>query len=713
VMISQRAFANHLWSMVRAPGIAATDTVLALTSISFDIAGLELLLALIVGAKVVIAPRSLATDGRALGALLDRHAVTLMQATPAGWRLLIESGWQGRSQLKIITGGEPLLRSLADELLTRVDQLWDLYGPTETTVYSTGGPILADGELVTIGRPVANTQTYILDAQMQPVPIGAIGELYIGGDGVALGYLNRPDLTAERFVPDLFRPETHAKLYRTGDLARYLSDGRIEYLGRIDNQVKIRGYRIELGEIESNLEQHPTVRQAVVIAREDNPDDGPRLVAYVLGRTSNNAPQPTALRSHLRQILPDYMLPAAFVVLEKFPLTPSGKVDRKALPKPEVGRREPATANAVSAPLSPLEAQLLPLWEAILGVPVTVDDNFFELGGHSLLAARLCDRMAQMLGRSLSPTVLFRSPTVAQLALALGVSAALDVPSSAVVIQPGTGDGPPLFAIHVLGEGGRFFRPLAQQLGAAQTVYGLAAQMMDKENAPPNRVEDLAAFYIREMRQIQPTGPYYLVGISYGGMVAYEMARQMQQQGLVIGMIGLLDSYGPHPMLGLPSHDRLKAHWRSAREQGLSSYLKHKLGRMLGQRSTQLHCAYGRLVRRLGGQISYEMQYKLVVAENIQAAAAYVPGRFEGRLVLFRATAAVFYSQDYLESGLGWRNLVAELAVYDVPGTHMTMVEAPQVRALAAVLGRVAFAVGNPMPTTDGQFPCLVGGAIL
>jgi amino acid adenylation domain-containing protein len=357
VMIPHRALANHIWSMAREPGIAATDTVLALTSISFDIAGLEMFLALMVGAKVVIAPRSLATDGKALGALVDRHGVTLMQATPAGWRLLIESGWMGRPHLTIITGGEPLLRSLADELLTRVDQLWDLYGPTETTVYSTGGPILADGELVTIGRPVANTQTYILDDQMQPVAIGTIGELYIGGDGVALGYLNRSDLTDERFVPDLFRPGTHTKLYRTGDLARYLADGRIEYLGRIDNQVKIRGYRIELGEIESNLEQHPTVRQAVVIPRQDDPTDGPRLVAYVLGRTPvTNPPQSKELRSHLRQMLPDYMLPAAFVVLEQFPMTPSGKVDRKALPKPALGRREPEVNQA---PVSDLEAQLL------------------------------------------------------------------------------------------------------------------------------------------------------------------------------------------------------------------------------------------------------------------------------------------------------------------------------------------------------------------
>jgi amino acid adenylation domain-containing protein len=333
VQILHRAVVNFLLSMQRQPGLTADDILLAVTTLSFDIAGLELLLPLIIGARVVVASSDVVTNGKALVETLFHSHATVMQATPITWRMLLAAGWQGDSRLKILCGGEALPLELAQQLLPRATSLWNLYGPTETTIWSTVCKVEPEDMMITIGRPIANTQLYILSPQLQPVPIGVAGELYIGGDGLARGYLNRPELTAERFIHHPFCKEPNARLYKTGDLARYRADGTIEHLGRLDFQVKIRGFRIELGEIETILGQHPAIQQAVVLAREDVPGNK-RLVAYMVFR-AQQAPSVEELQHHVLNHLPQYMLPSAFVVLQAFPQTPNGKVDRCALPVPQ------------------------------------------------------------------------------------------------------------------------------------------------------------------------------------------------------------------------------------------------------------------------------------------------------------------------------------------------------------------------------------------
>ncbi|MBW8852646.1 MAG: amino acid adenylation domain-containing protein [Xanthomonadales bacterium] len=408
VRIPHRAAVNFLASMAREPGLGADDRLCAITTLSFDIALLELMLPLTVGARVVLADRATAADGAALAALLDASGTTVLQATPATWRMLLDSGWRGRDGLRMLCGGEALPRELADRLLACGAALWNVYGPTETTVWSTLERVTAGDGPVPIGHPIANTEVYVVDKAMRPMPAGLPGELLIGGLGVALDYLDRPELTAEKFVDDPFGPRPGGRLYRTGDLARWRRDGRLEALGRIDHQVKLRGFRIELGEIESVLLQGEAVAQAVVVCREDRPGDK-RLVAYLVPASA--AADVTALRNRLRERLPDYMLPAAFVGLDRLPLTPNGKVDRRALPAPEA---DAFGAADETAPRNPEEETLVALWAEILGRPkIGIHDNFFDLGGHSLLATQLVARMQAALGPDITLRMVFEAPTVA------------------------------------------------------------------------------------------------------------------------------------------------------------------------------------------------------------------------------------------------------------------------------------------------------------
>jgi amino acid adenylation domain-containing protein len=416
VQISHRALVNFLFSMMKEPGLNRQDVLLAVTTLSFDIAMLELLLPLIVGARVVIVSSEEASDGNRLLNRLTDCGATVMQATPATWQLLLAAGWQGDDRLKILCGGEALPRDLATQLLQRSHSLWNMYGPTETTIWSTVNKLDDKEGPVLIGFPIANTQIYILDQHLQPVPVGIRGELHIGGDGLARGYLNRPELSAERFIANPFDDRPGARLYKTGDLAKYLPDGNIEVLGRLDFQVKVRGFRIELGDIETTLGQHPAVQQSVVIVREDIPGDK-QLVAYIVSNDHQTIAVNT-LRSFLHKKLPSYMVPSLFEMIDALPLTPNGKIDRRALPAPDRNRRE--TSEALIAPRDALELQLTKTWEKALGVqPIGVSDNFFELGGHSLLAVRLVTQIEKMLGKNLPLAILFQAPTVEQFAIIL------------------------------------------------------------------------------------------------------------------------------------------------------------------------------------------------------------------------------------------------------------------------------------------------------
>ncbi|HKV06814.1 MAG TPA: amino acid adenylation domain-containing protein [Thermoanaerobaculia bacterium] len=420
VQVPHGALANFLLAMRERPGLRTGETLLAVTSLSFDIAGLEIFLPLITGARVFLASREDARDGLLLQRRLAASGATALQATPATWRMLVESGWTGDRRLKALCGGEALPERLAAELEERAAEVWNLYGPTETTVWSSVERLSGAGP-VSIGRPIANTDLWVVDAQGSPVPAGVPGELWIGGTGLARGYLGRPDLTADRFLPDGLGGVPGARLYRTGDVARFRPDGRLEHLGRRDHQVKIRGFRIELGEIESALERHAAVSRAVVVAREEAGREAV-LAAYVVPAAPEaGEPAPSALREHLRALLPESMVPGLWTFLPELPLTPNGKVDRRALPQGEAGRPAAAAAPPFLAPRGPIEELLAALWTKALGVErVGVQQSFFDLGGNSLRLVEVQAGLRRALGREIPVVDLFRYPTIAALAAYLG-----------------------------------------------------------------------------------------------------------------------------------------------------------------------------------------------------------------------------------------------------------------------------------------------------
>ena len=461
VMIERRALVNFLLSMAETPGIAASDTLLAVTTASFDISILEFLLPLVAGARIVMATAQQASDARALDRLLQRHAVTVMQATPASWRMLLESGWEGKSDLRILCGGEALTADISSKLIPRCRELWNMYGPTETTIWSSVARI-ASPDQISLGSPIANTQFQILDENQKPVVIGSTGELWIGGIGVARGYLRRPELTGERFVTMRHGDDPGARFYRTGDEVRPRADGSLEFLGRLDHQVKLNGFRVELGEIESALAKIDGIKQAIVVLREDRSGEK-RLVAYYTGRPGLIS---TFLIQSLKQTLPVYMVPSAFMHLDAFPLTPNAKVDRKALPQPK-GER-PLLAQAFIAPRTKEEKQLAELWCELLQLEeIGIDDSFFDLGGNSLGAVRMAGQYQSRFGREIPPVKVFQYPTIARLSefLESGVTKSdpvADANSRAHRLRCQGGSGPgsqsphALEGIAVIGMTGRF-----------------------------------------------------------------------------------------------------------------------------------------------------------------------------------------------------------------------------------------------------------------
>jgi amino acid adenylation domain-containing protein len=458
VQVPRRGLANFLGTMRSRSMLTARDVLVAVTTLAFDIAGLELLLPLVVGARLVVASREAAGDGMRLAGLLAASGATALQATPATWRQLVEAGWAPPCGFHVLCGGEALPGELAAHLLQEGSRLWNLYGPTETTIWSAVERVgAAAPAVVPIGRPLGNTGIHLLDRRGQPVPAGVPGEVCIGGAGVARGYLRRPALTAERFAPDPFTDVPGSRLYRTGDLARRLPDGRIEFLGRLDHQVKIRGFRIELGEIEGALLQHPAVRQAVVAVRDGLGGDR-RLVAYAVA--AGEALTISELRRFLHHKLPDYMLPSALVLLERLPLNPSGKVDRRALPALSADR--PALGAVYEPPRSDLEAAVAEIWRELLQVDrVGIHDNFFDLGGHSLLLVRVRGRLQERCGAAVSVLDMFEHPTVSSLARRLA--------------EPGDGRRPELAVgaerVPQLSRGKqRIQQRLAQRRGAVEEV---------------------------------------------------------------------------------------------------------------------------------------------------------------------------------------------------------------------------------------------------
>ncbi len=530
VMVDHRALANFVAAMARRPGLTGTDRLLAVTTLSFDIAALELLVPLTVGACVVIADRGTAVDPVALASRLESQAITVMQATPATWRMLVDSGWAGRTELRAICGGEALPSGLASALLRRCRELWNMYGPTETTVWSLGTRV-ADGEPVTIGTAIANTSVYVVGAHGELLPDGVAGELLIGGLGVSQGYLGRPELTSERFVPDRFGAAAPAgRLYRTGDLVRRRLDGRLEFVGRMDSQVKVRGFRLELGEVEAVLDTHADVSASVAVVRVDERSGLNELWAYAVLHRGGTA-DGRALRHYVAERLPHYMVPAAVTVLAAFPSTLNGKIDRSALPTPDLGRNSADVTTARDS----LEASIAAIWERVLGAgPIDVTDDVFDLGVNSLTTARLFVAVARELDVVLPIGAAFQARSVESLAALVrqlqGSLAPADQHVSLVAIRP-TGTRRPLFLVH--GGAGTIllFAPLARRLDADQPVYGFQAAGLYGGRAPQNSVVEMARLYVEELRTVQATGPYRLGGYCFGALVAFEMACQLDRDG--------------------------------------------------------------------------------------------------------------------------------------------------------------------------------------
>jgi amino acid adenylation domain-containing protein len=678
VEIPHRALVNFLCSMARAPGLAASDHLMAVTSLSFDIAGLELFLPLITGAEVEVASRALASDGAALKARLAQSRITVMQATPSTFRMLVDAGWRGDPSFKVLIGGEAVPAELVAQLLPRAGSVWNMYGPTETTIWSCVHRFEEGGGPVSVGRPIANTRVFVLDDHRHLRPIGAAGQVYLGGDGLARGYHGRPDLTAARFVPDPFDPSGRGRLYATGDLGRWSAAGTLEILGRIDQQVKVRGHRIELGEIEAVLAEHPEVSHAVAGAAED------RIVAHVVPRDPSSPPSHAELRAHLQARLPAYMIPAAFVFLPALPLLPNGKVDRRALPPPETETRE--TSGTFAGPSTALEADLVALWESVLGVrPIGTHDDFFELGGHSLLAARLFDRIESRTGRRLPLATLLAAPTVQQLAALLGQEGWSPSWSSLVAIRA-EGSRPPFFCVHAIGGNVLNYRKLALHLGPEQPLYGLQARGLDGRPAPAATVEEMASSYLAEIRSVQPRGPYRLGGASSGGVVAFEMAQQLRRAGEEVALLVLMDTVlaGVRPV-GASMHprayslDRHFGHLLLSPGETWSDYL-------LARARARIDALGETLLSALGKQPKQELTtFELVIARDRAAMRAYVPQRYDRPITLILARDEPYRTAHDLR--LQWAEFTSQgLTLHVVPGTHSTILDDPTVREVAAFL---------------------------
>jgi len=666
VEVEHAALLNLLSAMQREPGFGAGDTLLATTTIAFDIAALELFLPLVTGGRVFLAEPDAPSDPMRLIELIERSQCSVMQATPSLWRALVGAGWAGRPGLKILCGGEALSRDLADALLSRSGQLWNMYGPTETTIWSLAHKVEAGGDKVPIGHPVANTRVYILDDCGDALPIGASGELYIGGNGLARRYRNRPDLTQERFVTLPVAPGE--RLYRTGDRARHRGDGAVEWLGRVDNQVKIRGMRVEPEEVEVLLASHADVAASAVRAWPD-PSGMVRLAAYLVFRRT---PPPAAaeLREFLRRLLPDAMVPQWFVPMPALPSSPNGKIDRNALAPPSV--ESPSSARV--EPSSERERRLARLWQDILGVAnVGVQDNFFDLGGHSLALAELLRRIKGEFGRRLSMAAVLPTTTIERMASLLreGQPAGM----SRVPALPATRSRPPLFWLRVEPR----LRSLVKMLPPDQPFAGIDAEPPDRRAfAPPSNLSQIAAHAVRSIRGIDPSGPYFLGGWCTAGILAYEVASQLMGEGQQVALLVLVDAMNP-------------AHFRGIGAVALElSRLKLRLWQLRRQRGGR---RWSHAAERAGGAIRRFVRWtsRPAIRRNpvdfddalSDAARRYDPPPYAGDVLLLQPVER----PALLDCRPGWAETVTgALVAHEIPGDHHTMFENANAEALSAVL---------------------------
>ncbi|TRX00119.1 non-ribosomal peptide synthetase, partial [Candidatus Methylobacter oryzae] len=685
-LVEHRGVCNLITDCRKRYKICAEDRILQFIAIGFDASVQEIFGALLTGAALVLRGDDWIADATKFWALCEENRVSLVTLPTLFWQQLVQDRQAviPRSIRQIIFGGEAVSNNMLAAWFERTSyrpKLFNEYGPTETTVKATVHELSADSlSWQSIGRPIANTRTYILDANKQPVPIGLIGELYIGGADVARGYLNRPELTEERFMADPFTEDAKARMYKTGDLARWRADGTIEFLGRNDFQVKIRGFRIELGDIEAKLAEHPAVREAAVLAF-DGGDGDKRLVAYLvlmpkghksslnkeaaqLSFKDNVIPSLAELRDFLKKKLPDFMVPAAFMFIDALPVTPNGKLNRKALPEP----LDEGLSLTHSGPRNDIERKLADIWKNLLGLKnIDIQDNFFDIGGYSLLAVKMSTEINKLFAIELAMGAIYQHPTVE--ALAEMISSKQQKPSCYSVVPIQTeGARPPLFAVHTL-----TLLDLPRHLGKDQPLYflryGMAAEIGDRPISLP-LLEELAGHYIKEMQQIQPRGPYYLMGFSFGGVIAYEMARQLQADGFQVNLVGLLDTYLRMETRLLP----LKRIIRNVFRQTPKQLFKSARNKM-----TDLATFY---------KYGTDFWPHIYTSAPDQAChGSYQPKTYSGRVVLFQGRTEEGRIFSYVPPEYAWRNLLGDrLEVKHLPAVHFDICREPHVKLLAAKL---------------------------
>ncbi|MCC5641838.1 amino acid adenylation domain-containing protein [Nostoc sp. CHAB 5824] len=686
--------------------IGAENVFLQLAPISFDASTFEIWGCLLNGAKLVIMPPH-ALSLQELAAALKYYRITILWLTAGLFNLMVDEYVEDLKQVRqLLAGGDVLSVPHIQKLLQAGGdcRLINGYGPTENTTftccYSLDSNTKINGS-IPIGRPISNTQTYILDNNLQPVPIGIPGELYIGGDGLARGYLNQPELTTEKFISNPFKnSQSESKhLYKTGDLTRYLPDGNIEFLGRLDHQVKIRGFRIELGEIETMLGQHPAVQKNVAVVREDVPGNK-LIVAYLVPKPGETIVS-DEMHSFIKQKLPDYMLPSVFVILDSLPLNANGKVDRKTLPVPNLTNVEIEKTFATAE--DSLQLQLTKIWENVLGIhPIGIKDNFFDLGGHSLLAVRLFSQINKIFGKNLPTAILFQAPTIEQLTNILRQQGCSTPWSSLIPIQL-QGSKLPFFYIHSLYGNLFHSRELLGNLDLDQPVYGLQAQGLDRKQAPYTRIEDMAAHYIKEIRTIQPQGPYLLGGWCIGGTVAFEMARQLEIQGEKVELLALFDCYPPQVKSGgnikRSFLDKLKKrfshfliNWQDIIKRNTSHIVSLEPKQQLIFFVDRVNHRLQNSLREIVYKLHLKMQLPLPISvldlavrdANTQAQRTYIAKDYNGKVTLFWAMERPVEEYYLMEK---WKELATGgIEIYKTPGSHDSIMSLPHVLVLSEKL---------------------------
>jgi len=691
IMVSHRAI-TRLVLNTNYTQLRSSDRIAQASNSSFDAATFEIWGALLHGAQLVGVMRDTVLSPGDFAAQMQNHCIDVLFLTTALFnQLAAEVPWAFGFVRDLLFGGETVDSRWVKEVLKKgcPKRLLHVYGPTESTTFSSYHSVTNVPDTtksIPIGRPISNTYVYLLDRNFQPVSIGVSSELFIGGDGLARGYLNGAELTAATFIPDPLSGEPGSRLYRTGDMGRYLSDGGIEFLGRLDHQVKVRGFRVELGEIEVVLGQHPGLKETVIIAREDTPGDK-RLVAYVVAE-QGSVPGVSDLRSFLQQNLPEYMVPSAFVFVDTLPLTPNGKVDRGKL-STHIAIKTPG--EGFIGPRDEIEFRLTRIWENIFdNHPISVTDNFFDLGGHSLLAVCLMAGIQRGFGRSLPLTALFEEPTIAHLAGLLRQYKDGRLPSSLVEIHS-EGSKTPFFWVHPAGGTVFCYADLSRYLGSDQPVYGLQVLGLQEQCEPLTRIEEMASYYIQELRILQPEGPYLLGGWSSGGVVAFEIAQQLNACGQDVGLLALLDSYT------CDSGNTFETFNDSAM---LTLFFKHLLASFNSQLTLvnhdfSEHTLDERLVYILqqakkvnvllpdADVASIHCLFKVFRA-NLAAWQRYKPQPLSGKITLFQAERSL--TKDLQNAEAQWRSLSSDLEIHVVPGDHYTMLRQDNAKILGGQL---------------------------